>query len=289
MECLPRASVAVLDNGYNMVACLKVRIPGGRKYLVYDPQATGSGPTKYAISTSPTEIAKFMSRAITSTPTEGVHRLDYASFIEMKLIEEVDIDFQIALSQAVELSLQDTGRTNASSAGPSTIRRPRRYQSDQRISLPDVIPSEQEQLNRITEHYIAEARGATRPSVPNEDNALDGVESPANLQCGVCMEDQAENRIIRIPGCRHGFCKDCVKGTVQADIDSINFPIFCPVCRAARGTAKQGRVYLVIIPLAYILNLVPQKLTKDSYFDLGSRKAILIALKDYRRLKLELR
>lgn len=273
MTCRPRASAAVLDNGFNMVTCLKVRVPNGLKYLVYDPQATGSGPTKYAISTSTTDTANFMARAITNTPTEGAHRLDFAWFIELQHREKIpqyarahpnqqfssysgpgsipfippesveDIEFQAALSRALKLSLQDVGRMNARSARPS-VNRPRRYQFDRPSGLPDVIPSEQEQLDRITESYIAEICEATRPSVSNEESELDDAGSPTNFECGVCLENYSENSIIRIPGCRHVFCKDCVQRSVITGLESNRFPILCPMCAAAPGPAKKSSVYL---------------------------------------------
>ncbi|KAG6869208.1 hypothetical protein C0993_009071 [Termitomyces sp. T159_Od127] len=98
---------------------------------------------------------------------------------------EADIIFEDTLSQVLKLSLQDTDRTNTNSAGPSAANRTRRYQSNQRSNLPYAIPSEQEQLDRITESYIAELCEATRPSASKKDNASDDVGSPTNTECEI--------------------------------------------------------------------------------------------------------
>ncbi|KNZ74599.1 putative E3 ubiquitin-protein ligase [Termitomyces sp. J132] len=274
----PKASAAIFDNGFNMVTCLKVRIPGGHRYLVYDPQATGSGPSKYVVSTSTVHIAGFMTRTICNTPIEDAHRLDVAWFLEIQLREEVppyarahpnqqsslagpssinnpplfvppetteDIAFLAALSRALELSLQDSATNVSNSAGPSTVKRAPRYRSNLdsvQSSLPKVISAEQEQLDRITDSLIEQVCNATRLSAPNQDNAPDDVESPKSFECGVCMDSYSENRIIRIPGCRHVLCKECVQGTVKADLKSNKFPIHCPTCTAARDSAKKSTI-----------------------------------------------
>ncbi|KAG6902587.1 hypothetical protein C0995_014594 [Termitomyces sp. Mi166 len=226
MECQPKASAAILDNGYNMVSCLKVRTPNGHKYLVYDPQATGSGPTKYAMSISTIDIAEYMSRTISDTPTPGAHRRDFAYFIEMQLREErpryarassgqysgrpsssragpssamsvlppfippetmEDIAFQDALSRALKLSLRDRGRTNANdSAAPSTASRARKNHLDRaRRSTFDVIHE-----NRSAEKY-----NASRSSRPDRHNGPGDVESSANLECGISIDEELVRRL----------------------------------------------------------------------------------------------
>ncbi|KAG6812733.1 hypothetical protein H0H92_000950 [Tricholoma furcatifolium] len=59
-----------------------------------------------------------------------------------------------------------------------------------------------------------------------------------DLDCGVCMDSFAENLVIRISGCQHVFCNDCMKGAVQADLEARRFPIQCPTCMAERSSSN---------------------------------------------------
>ena len=50
------------------------------------------------------------------------------------------------------------------------------------------------------------------------------------FKCGVCMEKQPEDYIMRLDPCEHEFCRDCIRNYVGGKLDEHCFPIFCPVC-----------------------------------------------------------
>ncbi|KAG6874684.1 hypothetical protein C0992_006978, partial [Termitomyces sp. T32_za158] len=58
----------------------------------------------------------------------------------------------------------------------------------------------------------------------------------AEFGCGVCMDNYREEIVTRLSDCQHVFCEDCLKRTVQADLQSRKFPVLCPACVADRGT-----------------------------------------------------
>lgn len=50
------------------------------------------------------------------------------------------------------------------------------------------------------------------------------------FKCGVCMEKQPKDYIMRLDPCEHEFGRDCIRNYVGGKIDEHCFPIFCPVC-----------------------------------------------------------
>ncbi|CAK5267540.1 unnamed protein product [Mycena citricolor] len=50
------------------------------------------------------------------------------------------------------------------------------------------------------------------------------------FKCAVCLEQYPEDYVIRVSGCMHPFCRDCLRQFVASKLDSKLYPIFCPTC-----------------------------------------------------------
>lgn len=80
----------------------------------------------------------------------------------------------------------------------------------------------------------------------NEDEQLRAqlVELQAGVQvtfaCTICMEEVPEDFVARVNGCRHPFCRECLRGHVVARISENKFPIECPSCSTEKDKAKVG-------------------------------------------------
>lgn len=68
-------------------------------------------------------------------------------------------------------------------------------------------------------------------------------EALANTQlstftCAVCTDELSEEYVARIPGCGHGFCRECLRMYVISKLEEHRFPILCPSC-VADNTGKE--------------------------------------------------
>lgn len=72
-----------------------------------------------------------------------------------------------------------------------------------------------------------------------DDLAPDEGELP---DCLVCYADVATYGVST--KCSHFFCDDCIRGSLEAIMDSGQFPAFCPMCRAESGgpEPENGRI-----------------------------------------------
>ena len=60
------------------------------------------------------------------------------------------------------------------------------------------------------------------------------------FDCAVCMDTLPEESIARIDPCGHPFCRDCVRGLVESQIESRRFPVLCPACTAEPGNDSES-------------------------------------------------
>ena len=60
------------------------------------------------------------------------------------------------------------------------------------------------------------------------------------FDCAVCMDTLPEESIARIDPCGHPFCRDCVRGLIESQIESRRFPVMCPACTAEPGNNSES-------------------------------------------------
>ena len=61
---------------------------------------------------------------------------------------------------------------------------------------------------------------------------------PLTFTCAVCTDEHSEDYVARVPGCDHGFCRDCLKMYTVSKLEEHRFPVLCPSC-VAEGTGKE--------------------------------------------------
>ena len=62
-----------------------------------------------------------------------------------------------------------------------------------------------------------------------EREALARVQ-PSTFSCAVCTDEFPEDFVARVPGCGHGFCRECLKMYAVSKLEEHRFPILCPSC-----------------------------------------------------------
>ena len=55
------------------------------------------------------------------------------------------------------------------------------------------------------------------------------------FECGVCFETFQRDFVARIKGCKHRFCRDCLRQYATTAIEDRRYPIPCPTCIADRS------------------------------------------------------
>ena len=56
--------------------------------------------------------------------------------------------------------------------------------------------------------------------------------------CAVCTDEFSEEYVARVPGCGHGFCRECLRTYAASKLEEHRFPVLCPSC-VADNTGKE--------------------------------------------------
>lgn len=57
--------------------------------------------------------------------------------------------------------------------------------------------------------------------------------------CAICRDEFPEDFLARVPGCGHGFCRECLRMYAESRLEEHRFPIPCPTC-VADDTGKES-------------------------------------------------
>jgi hypothetical protein len=70
------------------------------------------------------------------------------------------------------------------------------------------------------------------------------------FECGVCFETLQQDFVTRIWGCKHSFCRDCLRQHATTTILDRRYPIPCPACLAENSRKPMSKlmVCMLIIP-----------------------------------------
>ncbi|KAJ3527130.1 hypothetical protein NMY22_g9897 [Coprinellus aureogranulatus] len=63
-----------------------------------------------------------------------------------------------------------------------------------------------------------------------------------SVDCVVCFDTYPLSMSVKLSGCEHRFCKECMRGHVSSFLENGRFPIQCPVCLLDRGIPDPGDV-----------------------------------------------
>jgi len=106
------------------------------------------------------------------------------------------------------------------------------------------------------------------------------------FDCAVCMDTLPEESMARIDPCGHPFCRDCVRGLIESQIESRRFPVLCPACTAGPGndseaigkvtrelvldiglTEEQYETWVEMEMSEFLIRLQCRRCTHTSFFD----------------------
>ena len=62
---------------------------------------------------------------------------------------------------------------------------------------------------------------------------------PLTFTCAVCTGELPEDFLARVPGCGHGFCRECLRTYAVSRLEEHRFPILCPSCVADDEAGKE--------------------------------------------------
>lgn len=82
------------------------------------------------------------------------------------------------------------------------------------------------------------------------------------FRCEVCFDELPEDVVLRVDGCGHGFCRECIRGHVQSKLQEHRFPILCPVCAASRDDDRKPYGTLSVYVESYVADIAPQSSQK---------------------------
>ncbi|KZV72345.1 hypothetical protein PENSPDRAFT_604622 [Peniophora sp. CONT] len=79
----------------------------------------------------------------------------------------------------------------------------------------------------------------------------------STFRCEVCFDELPEDVVMRVDGCGHGFCRDCIRGHVQNKLQEHRYPIICPVCAASNDGDRKPCV--ITEDLIHFVELTPEQ------------------------------
>ncbi|OCH90956.1 hypothetical protein OBBRIDRAFT_887305 [Obba rivulosa] len=62
----------------------------------------------------------------------------------------------------------------------------------------------------------------------------------AQFECGICLDKYSEEAIATVPGCRHAFCRECLRTFAAKTVEQHRYPIPCPLCMADKRESDSG-------------------------------------------------
>ncbi|KAF9792210.1 hypothetical protein BJ322DRAFT_1102725 [Thelephora terrestris] len=65
---------------------------------------------------------------------------------------------------------------------------------------------------------------------------------PFIFTCAVCTDEFPEDFVARVPGCGHGFCRECLRKYAVSKLEEHRFPILCPSCLADNTGKEPGTI-----------------------------------------------
>lgn len=96
--------------------------------------------------------------------------------------------------------------------------------------------------------------------------------SQETFNCVMCMDDSLLEDVARIDGCKHMFCRDCLRGYIQSKLGDGSFPIVCPSCRVDKSVKDPA---IVTSTLAEQLGLTEDQYAKWSKLDLQQYSLVI--------------
>ncbi|EMD40862.1 hypothetical protein CERSUDRAFT_71120 [Gelatoporia subvermispora B] len=68
----------------------------------------------------------------------------------------------------------------------------------------------------------------------------DNTEGLPEFSCGICFDEHSLEEIATVPGCKHAFCRDCLRSFVVETVERRHYPISCPLCMTDTNSPEGG-------------------------------------------------
>lgn len=148
-------------------------------------------------------------------------------------------------------NVMDYSRPRRARSSPPSSRVEERTQS----FLPAVLQCGRNVLAAVrsqASHFGCSAQnaGANIPRQRGRDRARVGRQIPEahTFECKICLERCQKEDLAYAGGCRHAFCRECLREYVVTKIQEKTHPIVCPVCAADEENNGRGGMYWSLRP-----------------------------------------
>lgn len=95
------------------------------------------------------------------------------------------------------------------------------------------------------------------------------VFQPSIFTCVVCTDEHPEDYVARVPGCDHGFCRECLRTYAVSKLEEHRFPILCPSCVADNTGKEPGSKSRVLVIDAELKTYPLEVITSSLITDVG--------------------
>ena len=135
--------------------------------------------------------------------------------------------------------------------------------SPSRVSTPPVLDEDLLALTELQQKFDDEDS-----RLRAEREALTTIQ-PSIFTCAVCTDEYPEDFIARVPGCDHGFCRECLKTYTVSKLEDHRFPILCPSCVADNTGKEPGSKSCVPVVDAELKTYPFEAITGSLILDIG--------------------
>jgi len=101
-----------------------------------------------------------------------------------------------------------------------------------------------------------------------EREALASVQQPI-FTCAVCTDEFSEEDVARVPGCGHGFCRECLRTYAISKLEEHRFPILCPSCVADDTGKEPGSKSYILRCRRGVVNHLFEVINSSLVIDVG--------------------
>jgi hypothetical protein len=121
-----------------------------------------------------------------------------------------------------------------------SIRNPFRERANEALlRASEALILEQQQLDADRDLALRLMAEETELEVANS-RLIESLGQQEVFDCVMCMETNPMDDVAIVDGCRHRFCRDCLRQYLTTKLSEANFPIPCPTCSANNDRASPG-------------------------------------------------
>ena len=164
-------------------------------------------------------------------------------------VAQMEEDFKTVLYKKTHSSGSLTSNRKPTTAGSQTFYTKGGPSYSSRVSTFSSSLSKEAQSSgtkgkqSMSDHELAQLMQA---EFDNEDRQLSAqmqqlseMKQPT-FDCGICFETYPLDDKTQLQGCKHLFCRDCIRNYVSSKLQERKYPLSCPACSANPGDGNPG-------------------------------------------------